>query len=122
MESGKVLAHRQAAYDTGTRPTTVLLDLESGRELFRKAPANGTRWAAAFFDGTNVFLEATPANTGTADYEPERMTILDSRGEPAGTLPIRRQILSFASVRNCRRRAHCSIPFLIEKKSWHTSI
>src|SRR5439155_15933066 len=52
-DTGLVLVHRAATYEEKSIPTTVGLDLQSGKELFRKTAPPNTHWEKIFFDGTN---------------------------------------------------------------------
>ena len=86
--AGKVLLHHSAVYEEGSAPATALLDLDRGKELFRKTPPFGTNWASAFFDGTNIYVETGPFNGKRSDYKPEWLAIWNTRGEEIGSIPI----------------------------------
>lgn len=86
--AGRVLVHHSAVYEEGTAPAIALLDLDSGKELFRKAPPFGTNWASAFFDGTNLYVETGPFSGKRSDYKPEWLAIWNTRGEEIGAIPI----------------------------------
>ena len=87
-ESGRVLVHRAATYERGTLPTTALLDLEKGTELFRQTPTNGLHQAAAFFDGTNIYVETGSFDGAASDFEPDRVAIWNLKGQETGSIPI----------------------------------
>jgi outer membrane protein assembly factor BamB len=52
-EGNKVLVHRAAMFGE----VAVLLDLETGEELFRKTPQPGTIWPDLYFDGKHVYAK-----------------------------------------------------------------
>jgi len=85
-EAGKVLVHKKAVFE-GT-PATVLLDLNTGRELYRKETPSQVRYVAAFLDGTHVFLATASSSGGPYDAIPDRMTIWDSSGKEVNLLPL----------------------------------
>ncbi|HEX5218284.1 MAG TPA: hypothetical protein VFZ59_01855 [Verrucomicrobiae bacterium] len=85
--SNKVLVHRAATYEAGT-PVTVLLDLESGKELFRKSPPPGTHWPEPFFDGEKIYLKQGRYKTKRADYDLQTMAVWNTRGEEIASIPL----------------------------------
>jgi hypothetical protein len=87
-ESGKVLIHRAATYEEESTPTTVLLDLNSGTELFRKGAPSGTHWEHVFFDGTNIFVASGRYSKRRSDYLLERLAIWNTSGDELGSIPI----------------------------------
>lgn len=87
-ESGQVLIHRPATYEEELLPTTVLLNLSDGKELFRRVATNGIHHAATFFDGTNIYVETGSFKERRSNYEPERLAIWNTAGEETGSLPI----------------------------------
>ena len=91
-ESGKALVHRAATYDAEKVPATVLLDLQNGKELFHKTPTNGVHWAAAFFDGTNVYVVTGPFADKRSDYEPEKLEVWNTSGEATNSIPIPQEL------------------------------
>jgi outer membrane protein assembly factor BamB len=86
--SGRVLVHRAAVFDEHLVPTTVLLDLQSGKELFRKTAPPGTNRVTTFLDGTNIFVEEGAFKDKRPEYEPERLATWNDRGEEIHSVPI----------------------------------
>ena len=87
-ESGKVLVHRAATYEDDRVPTTVMLDLESGKELFRKTPPSGTHWPAVFFDGQKIYLKQGSYSGKPSDYKLERLVVWDAQGEEINSIAL----------------------------------
>ena len=85
-ESGYVLIHCAATYEREI-PTTVLLDLETGKEVFRKAPP-GIHWDKVFFDGTNIYVIEASFKAKRSDFELERVAIWDTRAEEIRSIPL----------------------------------
>ena len=86
-ESGKVLVHRAATYEDRV-PTTVMLDLESGKELFRKTPPSGTHWPEAFFDGQKIYLKQGSFTGKPSRYRLERLVVWDAQGEEINSIAL----------------------------------
>lgn len=86
-ESEKVLVHRAATFED-TPTTTVLLALDTGRELFRKTPPPGVHWNNVFFDGTNVYVQTGPFQGKRSDYRFEHLAVWNLRGEQTELLPL----------------------------------
>lgn len=86
-QSEMVLVHRAATYEA-TETTTSLLDLRTGKEIFRKTPPPGIYWNNAFFDGTNIYVQTGPYIGKRSDYKLERLAIWNTRGEETSSIPI----------------------------------
>ncbi|MFN7139072.1 MAG: PQQ-binding-like beta-propeller repeat protein [Limisphaerales bacterium] len=99
VESNHVLVHRAATFEETTLPTTVLLDLETGKELFRKSPSTNEHWPTVFFDGANIFLMKASFTKKRSDFELKEMVIWNLKGEQIDTLvlPEKREQLRYRS-------------------------
>jgi outer membrane protein assembly factor BamB len=87
-EAGKVLVHRAATYEAQSIPTTVMLDLESGKKLFHKVPPPGIHWPEVFFDGQNVYVKQGSFKGKRSDYELENLLVWNTQGEEIRSLPL----------------------------------
>jgi hypothetical protein len=87
-ESGRVLIHRAATYEDDRVPVTVMLDLESGKELFRRTPPPGTHTSEVFFDGEKIYLKQGSYDGKRSDYQLEKLAVWDTRGEEIGSIPV----------------------------------
>lgn len=85
-EGQYVLVHRAATYE-GT-PTTVLLDLDTGKEVFTKQPLPHTHYEKVFFDGTNIYLETGRFVNKRSDFVSEKMTVWNTSGEEVASLSL----------------------------------
>jgi outer membrane protein assembly factor BamB len=109
-QAGRVLIHRSATYEEKVVPTTVLLELQTGKEVFRKTPPAGVHWENVFFDGTNVYVMTGPFKNKRSDFEPERLTVWNARGEEIHSIAVP------ADLRN--RPGFGSGPFDLEQKTF----
>ena len=87
-ERGKVLINRAATYEDNNLPTIVMLDLENGREIFRKSPPPGIHWPGAFFDGWNIYVKQGSFKDRRSDYELENLLVWDLQGLEIRRLPM----------------------------------
>lgn len=87
-EPAGVLVHHNPGVDENAMPVTALLDLEHGKELFRRTPPAGTNWASVYFTGTNLYVEAGMFRRKLSDYDPTRLVRLNLQGEEIGAIPI----------------------------------
>ena len=82
----KVLIHRAATY--GGLPTTVLLDLITGKELFRKEPPANIHYGSVFFDGTNIYLTTGSFTNKRSDAKLDKLTVWNVSGADVEVLPV----------------------------------
>lgn len=87
-QGDKVLVHRAAVYEPADVPTTVMLDLESGKELFRKSPPLGVLWPEVFFAGENIYVEQASFVGKRSDFKLEEMAVWDTQGKEVRIIPI----------------------------------
>jgi len=75
VDSGKVLLLRSAVYERPDRePTVVLLELKTGRELFRRTAPQGVSYIAGYLDDESVYVAT---GTYTGQYDPKSRSRFD---------------------------------------------
>jgi len=87
-EGDKVLINRAATYEKKNVPALVMLDLESGKEIFRKTPPDGIQWPKIFFDGQNVYIEEGAFSGKRSDYELENLVVWSAQGQEIRRIPL----------------------------------
>jgi outer membrane protein assembly factor BamB len=111
-EGQNVLVHRAATFE-GT-PTTVLLDLDTGKEVFRKQPPPNVHYGKVFFDGEKIYLETGSFTDKRSDYTCEKLTVWNISGEEIGSL-------SLSDVEQKFGGRLSEEPFVIDNKTFYMS-
>jgi outer membrane protein assembly factor BamB len=85
-EGQYVLVHRAATFRG--EPMTVLLDLDTGKEVFRKQPPPNVHYEKVFFDGRNIFVDKGTFAKERAGYASEEIVVWNISGEQVGSLSL----------------------------------
>ena len=86
-EKGKVLVHNAARFFEGS-PATVLLDLYTGEELFRKSPPPGIHYDNVYFDGERIYLEYESSSSNRFDNSFEKIVICNLSGREISSIDV----------------------------------
>jgi outer membrane protein assembly factor BamB len=86
-EGERVLVHRAATYEDQNSPITVMLNLESGEELFRKSPPPGVHWLDMYFDRQSVYVKQASFAGKRSDYKLEGLSVWNVQGEEVRSIP-----------------------------------
>jgi len=97
IEKGRVLLCRTATYEPALSPEVVVLDLRTGRQLWRQTPPPGVHFLGAYFDGQQTHIAAghLPARpgqpvspgVGRGEVPFEMIQVCDVTGRPIQTIP-----------------------------------
>lgn len=100
VEKGNVLVFRSAVFDgPESVPTVILLDLETGKETFRKTAPSGVHYLEAYFDGHKVYVatgkyqgvhirNTTRFDQGRPSARFEELLVWDRDGNQVETIPV----------------------------------
>jgi hypothetical protein len=85
-EKGKVLIHRAATFEGS--PVIVLINLQTGEELFKKVPPPGMHYGNVYFDGERIYLESGPFSAHRYNAIFDKMIILDLSGKEISSINV----------------------------------
>lgn len=110
VEQGSVFVFRSGRYEGPNTPAVFLLDLKTGKEIFRQISPPGVHFFHAYFDGKKIYVAV---GHGTVTPRFEKLIVWDIHGNEGESIPAPENFNKFGPRRDA--------PFRIGENLFHDS-